>query len=92
LKSKIVFAFIAGIGVALAAVYTIRLFQRSMHNPIGEAVQTREMSVADGFVLVPVVAAILVLALYPQLVLKRTEKPVTNAPINPFALIENYDR
>jgi NADH-quinone oxidoreductase subunit M len=73
LKSKIVFAVLAGIGVALAAVYAIRLFQRSMHNPIGEAVQTREMTVADGAVLVPVIAAILVLALYPQLVLKRTE-------------------
>src|SRR6185503_3456110 len=32
-NSKIVYAFVAGIGVALAAVYMIRLYQRSMHNP-----------------------------------------------------------
>jgi hypothetical protein len=34
------------------------------------------MSVADGFVLVPTIAAILVLALYPQLVLDRSEESV----------------
>ena len=45
LKAKIVFAILAGVGVALAAVYTIRLYQRSMHNPVGEAVESREMSV-----------------------------------------------
>ena len=45
LKAKIVFAIIAGVGVVLAAVYTIRLYQRSMHNPLGEAVESREMSV-----------------------------------------------
>ena len=52
LKAKIAFAVVAGVGVVLAAVYTIRLYQRSMHNPVGEAVESREMSVADGFVLV----------------------------------------
>ena len=34
------------------------------------------MSVADGCVLVPIVAVILALALYPQLVLERTEESV----------------
>jgi NADH-quinone oxidoreductase subunit M len=76
LKAKIAFAVVAGVGVALAAVYTIRLYQRSMHNPVGPAVESREMSIRDGFVLVPTIAAILVLALYPQLVLKRSEGSV----------------
>ena len=31
-QSKIVFAFVAVIGVALAAFYALRLYQRSMHN------------------------------------------------------------
>jgi NADH-quinone oxidoreductase subunit M len=79
LKAKIVFALVAGVGVALAAVYTIRLYQRSMHNPVGEAVESREMSFRDGLVLVPTVAAILVLALYPQFVLKRSEESVSNS-------------
>ena len=79
LKAKIAFAVVAGFGVVLAAVYTIRLYQRSMHNPVGEAVESREMSVADGFVIVPTVAAILVLALYPQLVLERSEESVAKS-------------
>jgi NADH-quinone oxidoreductase subunit M len=87
LKSKIVFAVLAGIGVVLAAVYMIRLFQRSMHNPVGEAVETREMSIADAAVLVPTVAAILVLALYPQLVLKRTEISVAPNVSPPETLV-----
>jgi NADH-quinone oxidoreductase subunit M len=78
-KAKIVFALVSGIGVALAAVYTIRLYQRSMHNPVGEAVESREMSFRDGLVLVPTVAAILVLALYPQLVLDRSEESVSQS-------------
>jgi NADH-quinone oxidoreductase subunit M len=79
LKAKIVFALVAGVGVALAAVYTIRLYQRSMHNPVGAAVSSREMSFRDGLVLVPTVAAIIVLALYPQLVLDRSEESVSSS-------------
>ena len=37
LKAKIVYAFVAGAGVVLAAVYMIRLYQRSMHNPLARA-------------------------------------------------------
>ena len=46
-KAKIVYAIVAGAGVALAAVYMIRLFQRSMHNPLAPGAESREMSVAD---------------------------------------------
>jgi NADH-quinone oxidoreductase subunit M len=79
LKAKIAFAVVAGAGVVLAAVYMIRLYQRAMHNPAGVAVESREMSAGDGAVLVPVVAAILVLALYPQLVLDRSEESVARS-------------
>ena len=34
-KAKIVYAIVAATGVVLAAVYMIRLYQRSMHNPLG---------------------------------------------------------
>jgi len=78
-KAKIVFAIVAGLGVALAAVYAIRLYQRSMHNPVGANVESREMSVADGVVIVPVVAVIVALSLYPQLVLKRSEDSVSRS-------------
>jgi NADH-quinone oxidoreductase subunit M len=76
LKSKITFAFVAGLGVVFAAVYMIRLYQRSMHNTLGERVTSREITVAEGAVIVPVVAVIIALALYPQFVLHRSENAV----------------
>jgi NADH-quinone oxidoreductase subunit M len=92
-KAKIAFAVIAATGVALAAVYTIRLYQRTMHNPVGPAAEPREMTFAEGAVWVPIVAVIIALAVYPQLILARTEKSVSRsvavtqtAPIEPAAL------
>jgi NADH-quinone oxidoreductase subunit M len=75
-KAKIVYALVAGAGVALAAVYMIRLYQRSMHNPLAPGAESREMSVADAVVIVPIVAVILFLAVYPQFVLERSESTV----------------
>jgi NADH-quinone oxidoreductase subunit M len=76
LKAKIVYALVAGAGVVLAAVYMIRLYQRSMHNPLAPGAESREMTMTDGFVLVPIVAVIVALALYPQFVLHRSERAV----------------
>jgi NADH-quinone oxidoreductase subunit M len=73
-QAKIVFAIVASVGVVLAAVYMIRLYQRSMHNPPAPGAVSREMSVRDAAVIVPIVAVILFLALYPQFVLDRTEQ------------------
>jgi NADH-quinone oxidoreductase subunit M len=72
-ESKLVYGIVASAGVALAAVYMIRFYQRSMHNPVGNEVASREMSLRDGLVLVPLVVVILGLSVYPQLVLNRTE-------------------
>ena len=43
-QSKIVYAFVAGIGIALAAFYSLRLYQRAMHNRLPEGVESREIS------------------------------------------------
>ena len=75
-QAKIVYAIVAGAGVVLAAVYMIRLYQRSMHNPLARGAESREMSVRDGALLVPIVAVIVFLALYPQFVLERSEDSV----------------
>lgn len=72
-KAKIVFAFIASIGVALAAVYMLRAFIRSMHNRVNPSVDSREITFRDLGVLLPSVVVILALALYPQFGLKKTE-------------------
>jgi NADH-quinone oxidoreductase subunit M len=75
-QAKIVYAFVAGIGVALAAFYALRLFQRTMHNRLPDGVESREVSLRDGAVLAPLVACIVALALWPGLILERGEASV----------------
>jgi NADH-quinone oxidoreductase subunit M len=75
-KAKLVIAIIAFSGVAMAAVYALRLFIRAMHNRVGTGVQSRELTLRDAAVLVPLVAVILFFALYPQLALHRSERAV----------------
>jgi NADH-quinone oxidoreductase subunit M len=88
LKAKIVYALVAGAGIALAAVYMIRLYQRSMHNPLAPGAVSRDISKADGLVIVPVVAVIIALAVYPQFVLHRSETAVeVSLPANQTPLI-----
>ena len=71
--AKIVFAIVAISGVAMSAYYALRLYQRTMHNRKPDAVPSREIGLRDGLVLAPLVLCILGLALYPQLILKRTD-------------------
>jgi NADH-quinone oxidoreductase subunit M len=78
-KAKIVFAFVASTGVVLASVYTLRLFIRAMHNRVGPKVESRDISFRDALVLVPLVAVIVALALYPQIALKRSEPAVKSS-------------
>jgi NADH-quinone oxidoreductase subunit M len=75
-NAKIAIAIIAFTGVAMASVYTLRLFIRAVHNRTGAGTASREMSLADGLVLVPLVAVMLFLAVYPQFVLHRSETAV----------------
>jgi NADH-quinone oxidoreductase subunit M len=75
-EDKLVFAILAFTGVALASVYTLRLFIRAMHNRVGPNVASSDLRVADGLVLVPLVLAILAIAVYPQLPLEKAEKTV----------------
>jgi NADH-quinone oxidoreductase subunit M len=76
-ESKIAFAFIAAIGIALAAYYSLRLYQRSMHNRLPPGIESREISIRDGVVLAPLVAVIVALAFWPGLILERGEGAVT---------------
>jgi NADH-quinone oxidoreductase subunit M len=78
-KSKIVIAIVAFSGVVMASVYALRLFIRAFHNRVGPAVDSREMTVRDGLVLVPLVLAILAFALYPQVALHKGERSVTQS-------------
>jgi NADH-quinone oxidoreductase subunit M len=75
----IAIAVVAFVGVVLASVYALRMFIRAMHNRTGPRVESREMSWRDGFVLAPLVLAILAIALYPQFALDRSEATVRSA-------------
>ena len=78
-KAKLAIAVIAFAGVVMASVYALRLFIRAMHNRVGPAVDSRELTLADGAVLVPILAVILFLAFYPQLALHGSEPSVKAA-------------
>ena len=72
-ESKLVFGIVASAGVALAAVYMIRFYQRAMHNRVGERVASRDLGLRELAVVAPLVLVIIALSVYPQLVLERTE-------------------
>jgi NADH-quinone oxidoreductase subunit M len=78
-QSKLVYALIASVGIAFAAFYAIRLYQRTMHNRLPDGVESREISLRDGFVIAPLVACIVALALYPGLILERGQDSVEQA-------------
>ena len=75
-QSKIAIGLIASVGVGMAAVYALRLYIRSMHNRVGPLVESREMSLRDGLVLVPMLLAVIAFSLYPQVAMKRAERDV----------------
>jgi NADH-quinone oxidoreductase subunit M len=71
-----VYAVIATAGVAMAAFYALRLYQKTMHNRLPAGVESRELTVRDASVLVPLVLVIIGTALYPTLILNRGEAAV----------------
>ena len=72
-RSDEVIAILAFTGVAMASVYMLRFFIRSMHNRRGTAVESRDLSVRDGLVIAPLVAAVLAFGVYPQAALETSE-------------------
>ena len=75
-QAKTAVSVIAFLGVIGAAVYALRLFITAFHNRVGRSVGSREVVVGEAVAIVPIVLVILVLALYPQFGLKRSEPTV----------------
>jgi NADH-quinone oxidoreductase subunit M len=75
--SKLAYGLVASAGVVLASVYMIRMYQRAMHNRAGPAVESRELSRADFGLIAPLVAVVIVLGVYPNFVLSRTQRSTT---------------
>jgi NADH-quinone oxidoreductase subunit M len=78
-QEKIVFALVASIAIAMAAYYALRLYQHAMHNRKPAGIESREIGLREGAIVGALVACILALALYPQLILKRSDDSVNSA-------------
>ncbi len=68
----------------MASYYALRLFQHAMHNRKPEGVESREVGWREGAVIAGLVACIVALAVYPQVVLKRSDESV-NETVSSFA-------
>jgi len=77
LDTKLVYGLVASVGILLASVYMIRVYQRSMHNRVGPKVESREAGLLDLGAIVPLVAVVVALGVYPQFVLSRTDRATT---------------
>jgi NADH-quinone oxidoreductase subunit M len=84
-KAKLAISAIAFLGVVGAAVYSLRVYIRSMHNRVGPKAESREISWPDALAIVPIVSVILVLAFYPQFGLRRSQRSL-NATMVPAAI------
>ncbi|MDP9189196.1 MAG: NADH-quinone oxidoreductase subunit M [Actinomycetota bacterium] len=78
-QAKIVFALVASLGIAMAAYYALRLYQHAMHDRLREGLESREIGLREGAIVGALVACIIGLALYPQLILKRSDASATAA-------------
>jgi NADH-quinone oxidoreductase subunit M len=78
-EDKLVYGLVASVGVVLAAVYMIRVFQGVMHNRVGPAVESRDIDGLHLAAVAPLVAVIVALGLYPHFVVDRTEGATTAA-------------
>jgi NADH-quinone oxidoreductase subunit M len=70
---------VATIGVVLASVYMIRFFIRAMHNRAGTAVESKEICALEVGVIAPLVAIVIALGFYPQVILEGSEGAVERA-------------
>ena len=72
-ENELVYGLVASVGVVLAAVYMIRLYQGTMHGRAGAAVESREIDRVNLAAVVPLVAIVVALGVYPHFVVHRTE-------------------
>ncbi|MBA2630825.1 MAG: NADH-quinone oxidoreductase subunit M [Thermoleophilaceae bacterium] len=72
-EDKFVYGAVASVGVILAAVYMIRVFQRTMHNREGSGVVSRELSGVEIAAIAPITAVIVALGVYPHFFTERSE-------------------
>jgi NADH-quinone oxidoreductase subunit M len=78
-EDKLVYGLVASVGVVLAALYMIRLYQGTMHGRVGAVVDSREIDRVNLAAVAPLVAIVIALGVYPNFVVHRTERDTTQA-------------
>ena len=78
-EDNLAYGLVASIGVVLAAVYMIRLYQGTMHGRVGPVVESREIDRVNLAAVAPLVALVIALGVYPHFVVERTERDVQQA-------------
>jgi NADH-quinone oxidoreductase subunit M len=73
-EDLLVYGLVASVGAVLAAVYMIRVFQRTMHNRVGPVVESRDLGRLDLAAIAPLVAVVVALGVYPHFVVGRSEE------------------
>jgi NADH-quinone oxidoreductase subunit M len=71
-EDQLVYGLVASIGVVLAAVYMIRLYQGTMHGRVAPVVASRDIDAVNLAAIAPLVAVIVALGVYPHFFLDRT--------------------
>jgi NADH-quinone oxidoreductase subunit M len=78
-EDKLAWGIVASAGIVLASVYMIRFFIRAMHDREGPEVQSKEICLLELGVVAPLVAIVIALGVYPQVILEHTERASTAA-------------
>jgi NADH-quinone oxidoreductase subunit M len=91
-RANAVYGSIAATGIVLAAIYLLWSYQRMAHGAVVEAHSAHpDLSVREYALLAPVLAAILVLGVYPKVVLDRIE-PTTDRVVQQVERAPSPDR
>ena len=84
-SSTIVVAVLACLGVAMAAVYMLRMYIGAMHGPKNNDCEERELGLREALPIAPAILVVLALAFVPQPLLTSTQKSA-KASVAPAAL------
>ncbi|MFA4927458.1 MAG: NADH-quinone oxidoreductase subunit M [Patulibacter sp.] len=85
---SVALAVVASLGIALAAVYALRLFILSSHNRVGPQAEPREASKAQLALLAVPVVLIIALAIHPQQTIRAADAAATQAVYPAAAVVD----
>ena len=85
-------AVVAAAGVILAAVYLLWAYQRVFHGPAeGANAEMQDMTAKEGLLMVPFLAAIVFMGVYPKPVIDRMEPAVDALIAHVDANVDRFD-